>query len=165
MNENSLNIRDRFQKIVELFNNHKNEINNISINNLEDDISRIKTILNNLRQDDECMIILIKDIKNNISFGESKKKNYKKSLFISGSLGVVNTFGVLVTSKFLYGVNFIINVLAGIMNTKDIFTINSIINELNSFLDNAINERKKIQIDIVNLVKLLKEIKNTPKLR
>ena len=51
------------------------------------------------------------------------------------------------------------------MNTKDIFTINSIINELNSFLNNAINERKKIQIDIVNLVKKLKEIKNKPKLR
>ena len=79
MNENSLNIRDRFQKIVELFNNYKNEINNISINNLEDDISRIKTLLNNLRQDDEFMVILIKDIKNNISFGESKKKIIKKA--------------------------------------------------------------------------------------
>ena len=79
MNENSLNIRDRFQKIVELFNNHKNEINNISINNLEDDVSGVKTLLNNLRQDDEFMVILIKDIKNNISFGESKKKIIKKA--------------------------------------------------------------------------------------
>ena len=161
MNEDALKeYRYRFQNIVEKFRYHKIEINKTPINILEDDISRIKYLINKLKLDYEWMKRLIKDIEKSINFEKSQKNNAKKGLFASSALGIFSTLGGLATfnvASFVYGVYSISSALCGFIQTKNIVIINNRIKELYNILEEAINESKKIENDLDNISKLFKE--------
>ena len=154
------------ENIVVKFRYHKNEINNTLINNLENDISRIKNQVNNLRQDNECMERLIIDINNSINFEKSQKNNAKTGLFASSALGIFSTLGGLASFNMVSFVFGISSISSGFIQTKNIVMTNNRIKELYKILNEVLNEKNKIKNDLDDISKLFNEkIKELPEFK
>ena len=167
MNEDALKeYRYRLQNIVEEFRYHKIEINKTPINILEDDISRIKYLINKLGQDYECMKRLIKDIEKSINFEKSQKNNAKKGLFASSALGIFSTLGGLASFNMVSFVFGISSISSGFIQTKNIVMTNNRIKELYKILNEVLNEKNKIKNDLDDISKLFNEkIKELPEFK
>ena len=152
----------RVEEITSLFDLHRREIE-LMPNSIEGVITKIKNVFDKIKQDRENMRRIISDIENDINNLLSQKNASKKSLFVSGVLGITSTIGGLVTCNvpsLIYGVNSISSIVSGYFSITKILNANIIIKELENILAHAIDEDKKIDNEINKLIDIVRYKEN-----
>lgn len=144
----------RLEAIVSSFNSHKNEIG-ILPDDLKEAAERIKKVLEKIRKDQSDLRDLIKDIKKSMNFQESQKKKSLIGLGLSGILGVTGAIGGIVTfngTSIVYGISSVANIFSAIAHTSNLVMANKIIDQLQNTMDKALEEEKKIEMQIDKLI-------------
>ena len=149
----------RLETIVSSFKVHKNEIG-ILPEDLKEAAERIKNVLEKIRKDQSELRDLIEDIRKSINFQENQKKKSLIGLGFSGILGVTGAIGGIVTfngTSIVYGISSIANIFSAIAHTSNLVMANKIIDQLKKTMDKALEEEKKIEQQIANLINELME--------
>lgn len=144
----------RLEEIVSQFNLHKNEIG-ILPDDLKEAAERIKNVLEKIRKDQSKLRDLIEDIRKSINFQETQKNKSLIGLGISGILGVTGAIGGIVTfngASIVYGISSVANIFSAIAHTSSLVMANDIIDQLKKTMDKALEEEKKIEQQIANLI-------------
>jgi len=164
--EDVKNYKIRLEECKRLFEMHKN-----GIGILPDDFiiatERIKNVINEIRQDQQRLRELIRDIRKSIEIQESQKKKSIAGLAASIGLGAFGIIGGIVSCNgvaAVYGISTIANIASGAAHTANIVMSSKIIGQLNQILDEAYKEEEKIQQEIDKLYEeLTQRIKQEPK--
>lgn len=160
------NYKRRLEECKSLFEMHKNEIGL-----LPDDFilatERIKSVIKEIRQDQQRLRDLINDIRKSIAFQESQKKKSIGGLAASIGLGAFGIIGGIISCNavsVVYGISTAMNIASGAAHTANIVMSSKILSQLNQVLDEAYKEEEKIQQEIDSLYEELTErIKQEPK--
>ena len=161
--------KEKLERIKSSFNNHCD----LGLNNTDDIFTCKKKIIdakNSIEKDFEDLKQLIGEIEASIQILENQKKKAKISTvvstigLVSGIAGAVLTAGTsAAASAFIYGVSIVANITSGAVNIADIIKAGEGIEELKKLLDDANNERKKMQEAIDGLEALATNLNNEVK--
>ena len=160
------NFKMRLEECRTLFEMHKN-----GIGLLPDEFmlaaERIKNVIKEIRQDQQRLRELIRDIRKSIAYQESQKKKAVAGLAVSIGLGAFGIIGGIISCNGVsvaYGISTVANITSGVCHTTNIVLSSKIIDQLNQVLDEAYKEEEKIQQEIDRLYNELTErIKQEPK--